>query len=134
MVVCVEPFGQFDRRAKFAAEARLDLFAKGLQAQVRDNILQSRALAVGTVTEFLVGPDDGGDDPFDLVVRDEGERIGQPRERGGVRVRATQPSADGHIEAAPDLGVLAGNEADVLGEDVHAVIVRMCDGDLELAR
>ena len=121
--------------ASGAAEVVAQHLAELLDAPVVDHVLDAGPLAVGAVAVVAEQLDDRlGRRARTCVGRDVADRLGQVRERVGVAVRHAHAAADQHV-VADDLAVLDdGEEAEVLGVDVDAVVFGQGEAGLELAR
>ena len=65
---------------------------------------------------------------------DVADRLGQVRKGVGVAVRHAHAAADQHVVADDPAVLDDGQQAEVLGVDVDAVVVRQRQAGLELAR
>ena len=116
------------------AEVFLDLGPEGGQAPVVDHVLEPGPFAVGAVAEVAEDLDDGLADREQVVAVDVAERH--------ARGTGTSSGARGRAQAAADQDVVAdelaaldhGQEAQVVGVDVGAVVFRQGERRLELAR
>ena len=118
--------------AQRRAVARLNLAGEGLEPPVGDDVLHSGPAPVGTVPEVAIGRQDRADQVVELVVSDEGERVGQSREGVGLGVRASEATTDDDRESLSDLIVYPRYQANVLGEHVDAIFVGCATAILNL--
>src|SRR6202453_3648922 len=133
MIIRVKVRRQFKRCFQRSSETRLNFCSKEVQTEVGHDVLHASALTVSAIAEVAERRDHRGDDLFYFVVRHKRQRLSQPGEGIGVGVGTAESATHEQGEAGARDWVLAGNETNILGKDVDTVIVRVRDGDLELA-
>ncbi len=112
----------------------IDLIPNPRDPAFLDDILEPRMLAVGAVAEITMDGQHRLPDGDHLVRSDESEHVRQTGEGFHVVVTATHAAADHHIVAEQLIALGNGNEAEIIGEDIHVVHGRNHETGLELAR
>ncbi len=120
--------------ARAFAEVAGQHLAEFLDAPVVDDVFDAGPLAVGPVAVVAEQLDAPPRPRPPRRRRDIADRLGQVRKRVGVAVRHAHAAADQHV-VADDAAVLDdGQQAEVLGVNVDAVVVRRRQAGFELAR
>ena len=104
------------------------------QAHAFDRVFQPRMLAVRTVAVVALHGHHLLRHVHRLLRRAESDHVAGARE--GVRLAMGHPhaAADDHVVADDPPVLFDRNEAEIVGEHVHVVVRRQCNGDLEFAR
>src|SRR5579872_2164827 len=114
------------------AEVIAQLAFHALEAQPPDRIFPSRGAAILSLTVFLLHRHDRADGIDELGARDAAQMKREQWHRRGIVVSHAHPAAAVKFEAATVAD--HRHETDIVGEQIDAVVVRMCEADLEFAR
>lgn len=122
------------RRRQGPAEPARDRSAKVLETPIGDEVLESGMFAVRLLPEVPLDGHDRLHHLHQLVGGHPGEGIGDAGKRVRLVVRAAHAPADQQREPGHLVAVEVGNDPDVVGVGVDAVVAGVREGDLELAR
>ena len=121
------------RGVERGAVVALGLGADEVQAAVVDQVFEAGAAAVGAAAMVALNLDHGFDDREQAVGWNEAQGCREPRVGVGAVVGHAEAAADGDVVADQGIAFPAGDEGEVLGQDVDRVVVGEGDADLEFA-